>query len=232
MSLYAIADLHLSLGEPEKTMEVFPGWRDYVARTEKNWRRFVTDRDTVVIAGDVSWAMTLDEALEDLRFIDALPGKKILSRGNHDYWWSTMAKMEAFVDDNALTTLSFLHNNAIPVCQVAVCGSRGWFFDSEGEQDKKIIAREAGRLSMSLDAAGELGLEPVVFLHYPPVSVGGGRNEIIDLLERRGVKRVCYGHLHGEKTDRCRAVYDGTISFSLIAADYLDFAPLLIQKGE
>ena len=229
MRLFAIADTHLCLGEPKKTMSVFPGWSDYITRLEKGWKAAVGPDDAVVIAGDISWAMSLEEALTDLLFLNALPGRKLLLRGNHDYWWNTAAKMNAFFDANGLDTLTIVHNSAFPAAGVAVCGSRGWYFDSEEAHDKKIIAREAGRVAMSLDAARETGLEPVVFLHYPPLSVNGGTNEIIELLESRGIKEVYYGHLHGEKTDRVRAVYKGGMKLRLIAADHLGFAPILVR---
>ncbi|MCR5040724.1 MAG: metallophosphoesterase [Clostridia bacterium] len=226
--LFAIADAHLCLGTPDKTMEIFPGWKDYIARLEKNWRGAVGEDDVVVIAGDISWAMTLEEARPDLAFIDSLPGRKLLLRGNHDFWWTTAAKLKAFFAENGFETLSILRGNAFSVGGLTVCGSRGWFFDSEEAHDKKIIARETGRIAASLDAGDALPGENVVFLHYPPVSVNGGSNEIIELLEARGVKRVYYGHLHGEKTDRPAAAYGGPVGLRLISADHLGFCPLLI----
>ena len=127
MSLFAIADTHLSLGT-DKPMDIFKGWSGYVDKLRENWESTVSDSDTVVIAGDISWGMSLDGALDDFRFIDSLPGQKIILKGNHDYWWTTMRKMETFLNQNEMNTIRFLHNNTITVGDIAVCGSRGWFF--------------------------------------------------------------------------------------------------------
>ena len=149
MSLFVIGDLHLSLGE-DKPMDVFSGWNDYVQRLENNWRRLITDDDTVVIAGDISWAMKLEETLTDFRFIHSLPGKKLLLKGNHDYWWATKKKMDEFISVNHLDSLSILFNNAFRVGEYAVCGTRGWFLENEAPEDIKVLNREVGRLKMSL----------------------------------------------------------------------------------
>ncbi|MBR3289211.1 MAG: metallophosphoesterase, partial [Clostridia bacterium] len=138
MSLYAIADLHLSLGT-DKPMDVFPGWDGYVSRLTENWRRLVSDEDTVVIAGDVSWGMSLEASKADFAFLNALPGRKLILKGNHDYWWNTRRKMDAFFADNGFDTLRIVHNDAVAVeDRIAVCGSRGWFFDAEAEEDRKV----------------------------------------------------------------------------------------------
>lgn len=162
MALYVIADIHLSLSTG-KTMDIFGGWVDYEQRLEKNWRRVVEEDDTVVIPGDVSWSMTLEEGLEDFKFLDSLPGRKILMKGNHDYWWSTKKKADDFFTANSLTTLNILHNNAYTCGNLAVCGTRGWFFDAEEDSDKKIILREAGRLRTSIQEAKKRGLSPLCF---------------------------------------------------------------------
>lgn len=127
MSLFALGDLHLSLGE-DKPMDIFSGWNDYVQRLEENWKNLVSDDDTVVLAGDISWAMKLEHTLEDFRFIHNLPGKKLLLKGNHDYWWSTKRKMDAFLQENSLDSIQILFNNAYRVDEYAVCGTRGWFW--------------------------------------------------------------------------------------------------------
>ena len=137
MSLYAIADTHLSFGT-DKPMDSFPGWNDYVSRIEQNWNRLVTDNDTVVIAGDISWAMNFDELKADFEFINSLKGEKIILKGNHDYWWNTLSKMNSFVEQNNFNTIKFLFNNSYDVEGVSVCGSRGWFFESEEAHDEKI----------------------------------------------------------------------------------------------
>jgi predicted phosphohydrolase len=152
MSLFAIADLHLSLGT-NKPMDVFEGWKDYVSRLQKNWRSIVGPDDTVVIAGDISWAMKLEEAVADFRFIDSLPGRKFILKGNHDYWWSTRKKIESFLAQNAFSSIGIIYNSAAQVGKFAVCGTRGWLYDAESAEDKKIVSREVGRLNASLDAA-------------------------------------------------------------------------------
>lgn len=229
MSLFAIADTHLSLGT-DKPMDIFKGWSGYVDRLKENWEASVTDSDTVVIAGDISWGMSLEGAIEDFRFIDSLPGKKIILKGNHDYWWTTRKKMETFLSENGIKTISFLHNNTITVGDVAVCGSRGWFFDAEESADNKVLLREAGRLRTSINLALETGLEPIVFLHYPPVTQNMVCEEIYNVLLETGVKRCYYGHLHGPSMTRSvNSVRDG-IEFALISCDFLAFAPKLVQK--
>ncbi len=229
MSLFAIADTHLSLGT-DKPMDIFKGWSGYVDKLKENWERAVTDSDTVVIAGDISWGMSLEGALEDFRFIDALPGKKIILKGNHDYWWTTRRKMETFLSQHEINTISFLHNNTVTVGNIAVCGSRGWFFDAEESADNKVLLREAGRLRTSINLAKETGLEPVVFLHYPPITQNMVCEEIYNVLLETGVKRCYYGHLHGPSMTRSiNSVRDG-IEFALISCDFLAFAPKLVQN--
>ena len=144
MSLFAIADLHLSIGE-DKPMDIFAGWNDYVSRLKDNWLKIVDKDDTVVISGDISWAMRLEETYEDFKFIDNLPGKKIFLKGNHDYWWGTKSKIEKFLADNNLKTISILFNNSFVCDDYAICGTRGWFLENTGEKDIKILNREVGR---------------------------------------------------------------------------------------
>jgi len=227
MSLFVIGDTHLSLGS-DKPMDVFSGWENYERRLEKNWRSIIKDEDTVVVAGDISWAMGLETALEDFRFLNSLPGKKIILKGNHDYWWNTKKKLDAFFRDNSLYTLQILHNNAYKVGEIAVCGTRGWFFDCEGSEDKKVLLREAGRLSASIKAAKKLGGEPVVFLHYPPITEDTVCTEIMNVLIAEKIERCFYAHLHGAS---CRRAFNGIsqgIKFKLVSADYLSFCPKLI----
>lgn len=229
MSLFAIADTHLSLGT-DKPMDIFKGWSGYVDKLRENWESTVTDSDTVVIAGDISWGMSLEGALDDFRFIDSLPGQKIILKGNHDYWWTTMRKMETFLNQNDMNTIRFLHNNTITVGDIAVCGSRGWFFDAEESADNKVLLREAGRLRTSINLAKETGLEPVVFLHYPPITQNMVCEEIYNVLLETGIKRCYYGHLHGPSMTRSiNSVRDG-IEFALISCDFLAFAPKLVEK--
>ncbi len=229
MALFAIADPHLSLSV-NKPMDVFSGWDDYVSRLEQNWRALVTEDDTVVIAGDVSWGMSLAEAAADFAFLDRLPGKKLLFKGNHDYWWTTRRQMDLFFEQNGFSTLRVVHNDAVAVETVAVCGSRGWFFDA-GEADKKVILREAGRLRTSIQAAKATGLAPVVFLHYPPLYDDRRCEEIWQVLKDEGVTRVYYGHLHGAGI---RAAVTGEVEgihLTLISGDSLGFTPLHIPQN-
>lgn len=224
MSVYVIADPHLSLGV-NKPMDIFRGWQDYTSRLQKNWENIVSENDTVIIPGDISWAMSLEEAEKDLAFLNSLPGKKIIGKGNHDYWWCTMRKMNAFLEEKNFSTLNFLFNNAYEAEDIAICGTRGWFFDDKADNAEKVILREAGRLRSSAKAAISTGKEPVAFLHYPVVYDSGVCEEILAVLKECGIKRCYFGHIHGEKTGRYeKYTYDG-ITFSLISADFLAFCP-------
>ena len=225
MSLFAIADTHLSFGT-NKPMDSFPGWNDYVERLENNWNRIVTDDDTVVIAGDISWAMNFEQLYADFDFINKLNGKKIILKGNHDYWWTTINKMYNFIADNNFDTISILHNNSYNIDGISVCGSRGWMFDSDEPHDEKVLAREVGRIKMSLDSAQSDN--KIVFLHYPPITTNSCCREIVDILSQYGIKKCYYGHLHGVAARL--AVEDNIdgIDFKLISCDKLGFIPKLI----
>ena len=228
MAVYTIADLHLSFGT-DKPMDVFPGWSDYTSRICENWHRLVTENDTVVIAGDISWAMALEETEADFRFINDLPGKKLLIKGNHDYWWTTRSKMDRYFSEKGFDTLSILHNNFYVADGLALCGSRGWFYDAETDADMKVLNREAGRLRMSIEPALKEGFEPIVFLHYPPIYNGQECPEIMNVLRETGVKKCFYGHIHGGTASRRAFIgeYDG-ISMRLISCDHLHFTPLAV----
>lgn len=231
MTLYAIADLHLPLGTGEKkSMNIFNGWENYVDRIEKNWRKLVNPEDTVVIAGDFSWAMRLEEAFEDFKFIESLPGRKILLKGNHDYWWSTRKKIETYLSEKGFSSVSILHNSMQEVGSVAVCGTRGWFYDSTCESDMKILNREVMRLEFSISLARKTDLEPVVFLHYPPIYRDFKCEEILKVLAENKIKRCYYGHLHGKKSISHAFIgeYEG-INFQLISGDAIGFNPVLVQ---
>ncbi|MBR0112944.1 MAG: metallophosphoesterase [Clostridia bacterium] len=231
MSLYVIADTHLSFSTG-KTMNVFSGWDDYEIRLEKNWRALVKPEDTVVIPGDVSWCMNMEDGLEDFRFLNSLPGRKILMKGNHDYWWSTKKKADDFFKQHSLDTLNILHNNAYECGSIAICGTRGWFFDAEKDEDKKIILREAGRLRASIAAAKQTGLEPVVFLHYPPLTKERRCDDIYSVLTDEGIKRCYYGHLHSySHLTAYTGVNEDGIDFRLISGDYLGFIPAYVPES-
>ena len=149
MALFVLGDTHLSLGA-SKPMDIFPGWNDYVERLEKNWRKLIKPEDTIVLAGDISWAMRLTDTRKDFEFLQSLPGQKIIMKGNHDYWWSTVNKMNAYLKAEGFDTLHILHNNSYSVEGYALCGTRGWLFDAGEAHDEKVMNREIGRLRMSL----------------------------------------------------------------------------------
>ena len=229
MALFVIADTHLSLSTG-KTMSVFDGWSDYESRLEKNWRAVVGYSDTVVIPGDVSWCMSMEEGIEDFRFLDSLPGRKILMKGNHDYWWSTKKKADEFFEKHELNSLNILHNNTYVEGNIAIAGSRGWFFDAESDSDKKVLLREVGRIKKSIDEAKKTGLEPVVFLHYPPLTLLQKCDEIYDLLVDENIKRCYYGHLHSYSHQSAFNGESDGIKFTLISADYLGFCPVPVYE--
>ncbi len=228
MTLYTIGDTHLSMG-CDKPMEIFSGWDRYVQRLEENWRAKVGNDDVVVVAGDVSWGISLEQALDDFRFLHQLPGKKVLLKGNHDYWWSTRSKMEHFFSENGLNSLCILHNNCVPFGPFGICGTRGWIFENGEPQDVKVLARETGRLEASLGECSRMGLEPIVFLHYPPLYGAERSKPILEMLQKYQVRRCFYGHLHGSAI---RAAFLGpwnSIQMSLVSCDFLQFDPLLVE---
>jgi predicted phosphohydrolase len=226
-SLYAIADLHLSSTDSYKP-EVYKGYSHWKEKIEENWRKIVREGDTVVLAGDISFAKTLPEAKDDFAFLESLPGRKILIRGNHDSWWSTLTKMNAFIDENSFHTLSFLKNNSFPFGEYAVCGTKGGDITLEDENSRKIVKRERERLSASLRSAEENGLRPIVFLHFPPALTFVTDNETIDLMKSFGVKKCFYGHLHGESTKSGLSGEKSGIDFRLMSADFVQFSPIFI----
>lgn len=229
MALYAIGDTHLSLNS-DKSMEVFGvGWENYVDRLEAGFSE-VRDEDTVILCGDLSWGMSLQEAEKDFSFLNSkLPGEKWILKGNHDYWWATAGKMHAFFREKGFDHLHILHNNCAYYGDTALCGTRGWFFEENGSPHwEKVFKRELIRLEASLQAAGER--EKLCFLHYPPLYKGYRCQEIIDLLSRYEVKACCYGHLHGPS--HCLAVQgtlDG-INYQLVSADFVGFKPKKILE--
>ena len=229
MALFALGDPHLSLGGT-KPMDVFGGvWVGYVEKLREGFRGVVKEEDTVVLCGDLSWGMSLREAEPDLAFLHDLPGRKILLKGNHDYWWETAAKMTRFFKEKGFDDFSLLHNNCVLYGDIALCGTRGWFLDEERKgHNEKMLNREIIRLEASLKAAG--GREKYCFLHYPPIYQGYRCPGILELLERYRVKCCCYGHLHGRS--RRLAVegrQDGT-EFHLVSADHLAFVPKKILE--
>ena len=227
MVLYAIGDTHLSLGS-NKPMDVFGGgWEGYVEKLSLGFSG-LTDEDTVVLCGDLSWAMSLEESTADFAFLNELPGEKWILKGNHDYWWNTASKMNAFFASNGFHKLHILHNNCALYGEIALCGTRGWFYEENGTpQAEKVFRRELIRLEASLKAAGDR--EKLCFLHYPPRYQGYECTEIIDMLESYRVSACYYGHLHGPSHRLARNGRFGTVDYHLVAADYIGFAPKKIM---
>ncbi len=227
MALYAIGDLHLCLGAP-KPMDIFGGaWVGYMQKLQEGVSA-IGPEDTTVLLGDLSWALDLEHAREDFAWIDQIPGRKIILKGNHDYWWSTASKFYEFCRDNGFANQLILNNNHYEYEGVAICGTRGWFFeeDRSGGHDEKIFKRELLRLEASLQSAGDL--PKIVFLHYPPRYKGYECPEIIELLKRYDVRSCYYGHLHGPSHGLAmEGLWDG-IDYKLVAADKLNFRPMRI----
>ena len=227
MALYAIGDLHLCLGAA-KPMDVFGGaWVGYMDKLRAGLS-VIRPEDTTVLLGDLSWALDLAGAQADFSFIDAIPGRKIILKGNHDYWWSTASKFYKFCDENGFSNQWILNNNHYEYDGYAICGTRGWFFEEErsGEHDEKVFKRELMRLEASLKSAGDL--PKLVFLHYPPRYKGYECTEILQLLQRYDVRRCFYGHLHGASHGLAQeGLWDG-VDFKLVAADKLNFVPHLV----
>lgn len=223
MALYAIGDLHLAQSV-NKPMDVFgPGWSNHAQRLEAAFSQ-LRERDVTVLCGDISWGINFSESLADFQFIDRLPGKKIIVKGNHDYWWNTAAKMRRFFQENGLDSLEILHNNAYFYEDWALCGTRGWFYEEEASgHNEKVLNREVGRLEASLRAAG--GRPILAFLHYPPLYTGYRCPEVVSKLEEYRVQRCFYGHLHGPTHKRAVEGTVGNVAYSLVSADYLGFTP-------
>lgn len=239
MALFTLADLHLSLSG-EKPMDVFGGnWVNFELRLKEYWEYMVRPGDTVVIPGDISWAMTVEDAKADFTFLHALPGEKILMKGNHDYWWSSMAKLTAFVESKGFSSLHFLHNDAIYVQGKVLCGSRGWMCeDKMTSHDEKILAREALRFRLSLEKGKTLADEAekvsavrpeiITFSHYPLLTAAQRENPILDVLQEYGVTRHYYGHLHNWGTKPLYDLWNG-IEMTLVSSDYRNFTPVRID---
>ena len=203
MALFVLGDTHLSLGG-SKPMDVFPGWNGYVERLETNWRKLVKPEDTIVLAGDISWAMRLTDTRKDFEFLQQLPGQKLIMKGNHDYWWTTANKMNAYLKAEGFDTLHILHNNSYSVEGYAICGTRGWLFDVGEPHDEKVM-------------------------HYPPVYTGTSAPEIVATLRAYGIRTCYYGHLHGNAIRYAvQGDVDG-IRYKLVSADGLRFCPYRIN---
>ncbi len=227
MALYAIGDLHLCLGAP-KPMDVFGGaWVGYMDKLRAGLG-VIGPEDTTVLLGDLSWALDLEHAKADFSFINEIPGRKIILKGNHDYWWSTAAKFYKFCLDNSFDQQLILNNNHYTYENWAICGTRGWFFeeDRSGQHDEKVFKRELMRLEASLKSAGDL--EKIVFLHYPPKYKGYACTPILELLERYRVRQCYYGHLHGPSHSLALEGLWNGVEYRLVSADRLNFVPFRV----
>lgn len=239
MAIYALSDFHLYLGIKDKPMDVFGGhWEGHMERLRVNCSRLLTEKDTLLIPGDISWATYLDQALEDFMFIHHLPGKKIISKGNHDYWWTTGKKLSEFKERHGLDSLFFLHNNFYDCQGWAICGNRGWI-DEQTEaftqQDRTIFQRELCRLELSLQAAQEAGYgkNKIVMTHYPPAAGPQQPNpQILQLLQKYEVSWCVYGHLHGVNPQYCLQGMHGGVHFRFVSCDCVEFMPQLIQREQ
>jgi len=228
VTIWALSDLHLSFAV-DKPMNVFgEHWEDHSARIEENWRSRVSAEDTVLVAGDISWGMTFDEALPDLQWLDRLPGKKILIRGNHDYWWKRINWMRERVPDS----ITLLQNDSTEVEGRTICGCRGWSLPVEGtdsfEEDSRIFLRERGRLVLSLDSTRE-PKEPIVMIHFPPFLAGHMGRDFTDILKEKGVRTVVYGHLHDEDARRAFTGERDGIRYLFTSADGIGFSPARVE---
>lgn len=230
MNIYAIGDLHLSGNPPSKPMEIFgEHWQGHAAKVAANWQQLVTDDDTVIICGDTSWAMDLQAALTDLNWIAMLPGRKIIMRGNHDYWWTSLKKMQQATENK----FSFLQNNFYTCGDTAICGSRGWLLPSSESftnDDAAIYRREGMRLEASLAAAKQAGYDDIIAaLHYPPLYDAGNESIFAELLESYGVRHCVFGHIHGSEAG---LVFEGVrkgITYKLVSCDTQNFLPQLVK---
>lgn len=228
MALYAISDLHLPLGV-DKPMDIFgKTWENYVERLKENWESLVLPEDTVVLPGDFSWATYLPQAHADFSFLHSLPGKKILLKGNHDYWWTTRNKLDVFMQENGFSDIQFLQNDTFIYKDVALCGTRGWMWsENMGEEDAKIYARELLRLRLSLDAAKKLSPgRIIVFLHYPPVTPETRENAFTALLEEYGVDTCVFGHIHAAGHKNAVTGTIRGVTYLLVSCDYCGFSPV------
>lgn len=230
MSLYVLGDLHLSFGT-DKPMDIFKGWDSHVDKLTENWNGLVSEDDTVVINGDISWAMSLENTEKDFSFINSeLNGSKIFIKGNHDYWWNTKSKMDAFLLEKGFDKIRILNNNAYLAGNIAVCGTRGWINDDSAPFDAKLLNREAGRLEMSVLEGKKLGGEPVAFLHYPPIFGAEKNYYMLDVMKKYGITRCYYGHVHGAAVKKAfNGEYDG-VSFRITSCDCVNFTPILVES--
>ncbi len=230
MALYTISDLHLPIGI-NKPMDIFGGrWTNYVERLKTNWNNIITPDDTVVIGGDFSWATYLEESKPDFDFLENLPGKKIILKGNHDYWWETMSKLNKFIKENGYNSVSFLQNNSFMYKDIAICGTRGWSYIGVGassDEDKKIYERELGRLKLSIEHAKQKNPKEIIaFFHYPPIGLDFAQNGFTQIMKDNNINRCFYGHLHNVSYKNVAEGEHNGIKYMLVSCDYREFVPV------
>lgn len=235
MAIFALSDLHLAISEPSKSMEEFgPSWDNYMERIRQGFLESVSKDDYVLLPGDLSWASSMDNAYDDFMFIENLPGKKIICRGNHDYYWGTLSKMERYLSEKSISTISIIRNNSIHVENSLITGTRGWKLPSDisfGEEDKKIYEREIVRTRICLESLRkedpEHKLRWIFMMHFPPLLTINTRTEFTKLFEEYDVDICIYGHLHGIAQARA---YEGKIDgmgpkYCFVSGDHLGFKP-------
>ena len=232
MAIYTIGDLHLSFQNP-KPMNIFgENWDNHEEKIKEDWLSKVKPEDTVIHPGDFSWAMYLKDTIKDFEYLNSLPGKKIMIKGNHEYWWTTLTNMKNFLDENGFKDIEFLQNNCFEVEDKIICGTRGWSLVNEKtESTKKIIDREALRLELSIKSALDKrqDKEIIVFMHYPPIVSQNLNTEFMKVLKKYDIKRCYYAHLHSKSIrEAVEGIIEG-IEFKLVSADSLDFKLLKIE---
>ena len=225
MAIFIIGDLHLSFGV-DKPMNVFGGnWENHTEKLKEDWLKKVSQEDTVILAGDFSWATYLKDTYKDFEYIKELPGKKILLKGNHDYWWTTVTSMRNYLNENNFENIDFLYNNSYLVENKIIVGTRGWALN-DTENAEKMINREVSRLELSIkDAIEKYGenTEIICVIHYPPITKNSTKNKFTELMKKYNIKKCYYAHLHGNShKEAVEGILDG-IEYKLISGDYLDF---------
>lgn len=230
MAIYALGDLHLSFGV-DKPMDVFgEAWGNYTEKIKVNWNKTVSEDDLVIIPGDISWATYIEDAYLDFKFINELNGKKVILKGNHDFWWTTLSKMDKFLNESGFDTIRILNNTAIEFEDTAICGTRGWWDkDGQSPEDEKILDREKKRLILALEEAKKLKKSRIVVgIHYPPADSENLGSDFLEIMKEYKVQTCVYGHLHSFAHKKAiNGEFEG-INLKLVSGDFLDFTPVLV----